>query len=571
MTQQEVTAHPFWQRFQARLPVVINGLVQRGMISPNVQGVLINIIRNSYPAMHQLIENLNMRYSEIADPQIDQEIFQWLQPFINQAMVQVRQMTGGYGVGFSPGPGFMGGPRPVGFGYDSGRGGGMPGVTPMGIPTSPFGGGAAPVVPRGDLFQAPGSPTAVSPFNGTAPKTPTQRDRHVAEQMKPKVDAPVAPPEWKSPELESEDTYEMNNVIVQMAKFALSTGDRARRVIVHDSKVGYVSDNEVLGRYKGIFDMFPDSRRKFISIAYQQLKMINVGRDEFMKIANAMNIAVSKAASTEAKLRAIIASSGHFSVKAYSEFNKLFIDELYLHIENGELCDSFHPKNILNRPSKIEEILAWVTGDIDKAMLDALRGMDGFEKRLDELLTVVIDTTVSTLPKRIIDITRDMTMLDDFYRALPGMWSEDGGISFKNTEDLVNVFLATRETIDGSKSSGAVSAESTLKTLLTNLSGQFCMIFLPRMISWCNYSKADVCRYDEKGNCQPACFSKLQPRNDVEFFVNENLDKWTMSKDQKFRWAPKNLLLEIDEETYLLQYGRTTNDCSWIGTSRYWR
>ena len=52
--------------------------------------------------------------------------------------------------------------------------------------------------------------------------------------------------------------------------------------------------------------------------------------------------------------------------------------------------------------------------------------------------------------------------------------------------------------------------------------------------------------------------------------MNETLEKFTNSKDQIIRWTPKNIYLELDEETYCLQYGRTTDDVSYVCTSRYW-
>ncbi len=106
--------------------------------------------------------------------------------------------------------------------------------------------------------------------------------------------------------------------------------------------------------------------------------------------------------------------------------------------------------------------------------------------------------------------------------------------------------------------------------LENDLGKNFTLLFLPRVVSWCNYSKLDVCNYDEVGNCQPAVFPPKQPRNDVEFFVGEVLEKLSMSKDTIAKWAPKNLYMEIHEETYCLQYGKTTNNCGWIACSKYW-
>lgn len=566
MTQQELMAHPFFGKFQQRVGAVINGMVQRGMMNPNESQMLVNMLKASYPQIHQFVEGLTMRYGEIRDDQMDSEIYNWLQNPLQQVRARIAQMSGGFGTGFGPTPWGGGYQRPaVGFGYDSQRGGGGFGSGP-GIPQRPFsgGGGGGP-----DVFR-PDQPSVTSLFGGQ-PKQPTEREQHAAEEMKKRMEKPVAPPEWKTPEIVDEKSCSLGgDVSVLMTKFTLSSGDIARRVIVHDPKVGYTSDQDALEHYKGVFALYPDTRRKFLTVAYRQLKAIHVGHDEFMRLAQTLAANVGKASDVEGKLRAILAATGNLSVTAYEEFKKLFLDELDAHIQCGELCDSFHPKNILNRPDRIEDVLAWVTGDIDKNMLAAMKGMDGFEKRLDTLLTVVIDTVVTSLPKLIINTNSDMTMLDDFYRALPGIWTTDCGSTFQNSEDLINLFLATRETIEGSKTENATKAESALKTTLMNLSKQFTLIFIPRVVSWCNYSKADVCRYDETGNCQPASWAPLQPRNDVEFFVGDDLDKWSKSRDTKIKWCPKSIYMEVDEETFCLQYGRTTNDGNWCCSSKYW-
>lgn len=334
--------------------------------------------------------------------------------------------------------------------------------------------------------------------------------------------------------------------------------------------MSYISDHEVLEKYKGIFSMYPDSNRKFITIMYKQLRLLPVGREEFMKLASALSTAVARANNVESKLRAIISTCKNFSVGATEQFTKLFLDELNEHMQCGELCDSFHPMNILNRPNRIEDVLAWVTGDIDKAMLDALKGMDGFVERFDALLSVLIEYTVLNLPKIVINPAIDRSILDDYSRILPGVWSNDCGETLRGSDDLINLFIATREVVDGSKSANAQKSESALKTMLNDLGKNFTLLFLPRVVSWCNYSKLDVCNYDEVGNCQPAVFPPKQPRNDVEFFVGEVLEKLSMSKDTIAKWAPKNLYMEIHEETYCLQYGKTTNNCGWIACSKYW-
>lgn len=574
MTQQEVMSHPYWGKFQQRLGPVINGMTQRGMVSPNESQLLVQLLRNSYPQLHSFIERICMNYPEMTDQQMDSEIFNMLSNgAIQTVKAKISQMSGGGfgGGGWGSGGGFGGGwgggngfGRPVGFGYDRGFGGGTGGG--FGIPSSPFSGGNT-NRGGGANFEAP-QPSATSIFGGGT--THDARKENIAAAMRPDSKTPASNSEWKTPKSIDEKSMAMNGVTALINKFELSTGEAARRVIIHDSKVGYTSDSEVLEKYKSVFTLFPDSRRKFLTIAYQQLKLVKVNREEFVKMAMALSVAVSKANDVESKLRAILATLSDFNHAAYGEFTRIFLDELELHIQCGELCDSHHPKNILNRPDSIEDVLAWVTGDINKDMLAAMHGMEGFEKRLNDLLSVLIDGLVASLPKIILDTKNDTTMLDDFYRALPGIWTNDCGMSLRNTEDLFNLFLATRETIESSKSANAIKAESVLRKKLDELGKQFTMIFLPRVVSWCNYSKADVCRYDEKGNCQPDVFPSNQPRNDVEFFVEETLEQWDDSRDTRFRWSPKNLLMEIDEETYCLQYGRTTNNPPFICSVKYW-
>lgn len=562
MTQAEMQNHPFFQLFSRRLSVVINGCQQRGMVSPNEVGVLTNILKNSYPQMHQFVENLVMRYSEINDNQMDNEIFNWLQAPIQQARLQVQRMTGGFGSGFGTGvaPWGGGGGAPRGFGYDSFNRG-------AGIPSSPFSAGSmfSPGNPgmgvaRGrDNFAAPPKSDVTSllgtPSNSNKPADNNQQSKVV----------------WKEPEAGDTSTWNLSGEVeITMNKYSLANNTDARELIVYDPRVGYTSDSEVLEKYRKVFNIFPSTRRKVLTVCYQQVKVIHAPQEELQKLTMAICACAGKVNGVEAKLRAMIATASHFNKCTYEEFSKLFIDEVEKHINCGELCDSAHPKQILNRPDKLEDILDWVTGDINKDMLAALNGMKGFREKLNKLLEILIEEFASGLHKRIINVRTDMTALSTFYRALPGAWTNDCGITVTNTEDLVNLFLATRETIEGSKTASAVSADSALKKKLEELTKEYTMIFVPRVATWCNYSKADVCKYDTTGNCQPACFSKLQPRNDVEFFTNKMLEMWTVSRDTMLKWAPRNIHMEIDEETYVLQYGRTTDDCTWVGTAIYW-
>jgi len=202
-------------------------------------------------------------------------------------------------------------------------------------------------------------------------------------------------------------------------------------------------------------------------------------------------------------------------------------------------------------------------------MSAALKAMNGFGERLDGLVSVMVDELGSGLGRRILNTKSDMTVLDDFTRALPGMWSNDCGQTFANTEDLVDMFLTTRETVDGTKSASALRADSELSKKLDALNKEFTLLFVPRTVTWCNYAKSSVCSY-VNGKCQPAVTSRMQPRNDVEFFVGEVLEVCQSNKDVLLKWAPRNISFEFEEETFTLQYGLTTDNTIWIGTAKYW-
>ena len=574
MTQQEMAAHPFFQLFARRLTPVISSMQQRGMLNPNEVGLLTQLLKNSYPQIHSFCENLVGRYGQMSDSQMDNEIFNWIQNPIQMVRARISQMSGGFSMGggwnnggglpWGGGGGGWGGGVPRGFGYDS--------FSRPQVPQSPFNGGAPANKPTGpDPFAAPPANGSTGSFTGT-PIDQSSREKYVQQQMTPDKSKQANRIPWKDPAVTETNTVQLDGEVeVTVSKLELHDGTTAREVVVYDPRVEYVSDSEVLEKYKKIFSIYPETRRKVLTVGYQQLRVIHASQDEILKLTQAISATAGKVNGVEAKLRAVIATAANFNKRAYEEFANLFIDELEARMYCGELCDSAHPKNILNRPAKLEDILAIVSGDINnKAMLDALNGMKGFRDKLTHLLEVLIEEFATGLHRRIINVKSDTTALGGFYRALPGVWTDDCGITLKNSTDLISLFLATREKIDGSKTANAVAAENNLKTKLESLAKEYTLIFVPRVATWCNYSKSDVCRYDDTGNCQPACFSRLQPRNDVEYFVNTLLESWANARDTMLKWAPKNIYLEIDEETYKLQYGRTTDDSTWIGTAIYW-
>lgn len=559
MTPAECTAHPFFQKFTERLQVVINSLVQRGMVSVDESQMIGTAIRQNnqqiWGAIYQLIDRLNMSYSQINDNQMDQAVLSWLNTIVGQ-MRASRMNRGGFmgggGFGMPPGGSIFGGGG-GGFGFGGG------------VPVSPFGGGGRTMTP---MFGGGGG--ASSPLSnllgGGNNNKPQQQQNNQNQQPQKKTNVV-----WKEPEPTDNKSFDLKEgVEITTTKYTLCTGDSARNVIVYDPKVGYVSDSEVIEKYRPVFTALGPTKKTCMTVFYQRLKAIPVPREEFLKLAQTIAAQVGKANGIDAQLRAVISTASHFGKSAYDEFSRLFLDELDAHIQCGELCDSTHPKNILNKPADLESLLAWITGDVGKEMAAAMNGMNGFRDRLNKLMEVLISEIATGLYRRILNTKTDMTVIDDFYRALPGMWTSDCGQTFQNSEDLINVFLTTKETIEGSKTANAVKAENELTSRLESLNKQFTLLFVPRIVTWCNYAKSDVVRYDTNGKCQPSVVSKLQPRNDIEFFLKEVLEICQSNRDPLLKWTPRNIYFEIEEETYVLQYGLTTDGLIWTGTSKYW-
>ena len=564
MTPAEVQAHPFFQKFTERLQVVINCLVQRGMVSVDESQQIGVAIRQNNPqiwgAIYNLIDRLNMSYSQMNDTQMDQAIYSWLDVIIRT----MRASSMNRGLPMGGGGGFGMPQTPPMFGGGGGFGGQGFGFRP-GAPVSPFGGNR-----MGGMFCGGQASTPLTAMLGGGNNNkPQQPGNNNQRSNQPANNAKKA--NWKNPEQTDSKSFSLKEgVEITATKYTLYNGDLARNVIVYDPKVGYVSDSEVIEKYRPVFTALGPTKKNCMTVFYQRLKAIPVPREEFLKLARTVAEQVGKANGVDAQLRAIISTASHFGKAAYDEFAKLFLDELDAHIQCGELCDSTHPKNILNRPNDLESVLAWVTGEVGKEMVAAMNGMTGFKERLQKLMEVLISEMAAGLYRRILNTKTDMTVIDDFYRALPGMWTSDCGQTFQNTEDLINVFLTTKETIDGSKTANAVRAETELTNQLEALNKQFTLIFVPRIVTWCNYAKSEVVAYDNNGKCKPTVVSRLQPRNDMEFFIKEILEICQNNRDTMLRWTPRNIYFEIEEETYVLQYGLTTDNLLWAGTSKYW-
>lgn len=548
MTAQQVTMHPIWAQFQRCLSNCVNTLIQQGQMSPQECPVVQQMLAQIGPGTMNFINSLLMRYQQIDDNAMNAEIMNNFLPSVRQAAQQRLAMSGGMGGGgFGMGGGYgtpMMPGRPMPYGYMAPN---TPMVTPVTKP-DPF--SASPAA----KFSGPGS----------------------LAQMKPEPPKPVQPKAapFVSPKIVEDKTSTVCGcVTVKMAKFDLGGDRTARRLAVFDPRIRYTCDAEAINAYKSIFDIYKKTDQKILTVAYKQLKLIKWNRDEFLKMSQAVAAEVLKCGDNlEKKLKAITLALQNFPFGCMQEYTRLLLDEFDAHVKAGEFCDSSHPTNILGRMDSVQALCDMVCGDIDKNMLAALRSMNGFEERLRLIVSRIVDNFVVAMPKIILDPYKNRTLLDDYSRIMPQVWSADAGVTWNGTDDLFDLYLASRETIEGSRTDSAIRADSDLTVRLHELHSQFAAMYVYRMATWCDYPKSVSINYKNNGDCIPYVSELSKVNNELAFFCAEVLAAVADSSTAALlRFSPKNLYCSCDEETFAFQYGLTTDNSLWLGSCEFWK
>ena len=549
----EANQSPLVGMFREMVPQTLNGMVTQNCCSQQEAQAMLNWLcsPNASATVNQFLGNMirsvGTNVAGVTYQMMSTWIYEWIMPMIQQFRAQAAG-----GVGFRA-------PMPMG---------GLATRPTFGQTTSSFGMGAnpltgAPIQQRG--FVPPPGSNAVIPGSGNNQPKPAP------SAQQPIVNPPKKQEKWSVPTLEgkAQDIKVSTVVVANMARYRLSNGQMAARLIVSDPRIRYASDDEVIKSYRHFLDA-SSAQRKFLTVSYRQLKVLEVNKTEFHQMVSKIAMEVSKLTSLEAKIRCIMKLKDDYSVKCTNAFTTLVLDELNEHTQAGAFTESAHPKRIMMLKS-FESILKLITGEMDAGVLNMLKAQKGFEEKLEAVLNNWVNSFICSLPQVIINPETDSTTLDDYTRVLPPIWSPDGGMTFTGSDDLFTLFLSTRSVINGSRTDGAVGAETELRNRITELNKFFTVVFLTRVVSWCNYPKTWAVGYAQNGDCVPAVFDTTAPTSDVQFFLSEALSVFKASKDSKPRFAPKNIQFEVDEEVYRLQYGTTTDGRGWVGTSKYWK
>lgn len=585
--------HPYRGMYLANLQPALTEMGQAGQITQvEFQQALAQLQSPSCAAaVDGFLAQLETTIPNMNELMMRQCIKQFAAPLIQQIRIQLQQQQSMFRPGIPQPTVSM--PQMAYGQMFPGTGMVRPGFGGMFVQQNQFGG--VPQLPTGQSyfgrpqpagFQAPAagvmSPGFTAPNQRVAMPGQTQNPvvtpngqpvpKEYEQQFTPQVQKKAPPAKWAPPEvMENKKLKPTSKTEVDATKFKMCNGEIVSRIIASDPRIRYTSDEEAIAAYKNALNIFPDTQKKFLTVAYKQIKVLKAECSEFTKMVTVLSGELAKnSQSAETKLRAIIEIIKKYPFECMDAFTKFFLEELDAHVGAGALTDHKNPKFILSL-SSLDAVLKILTGTCSKETLNSLNAIPGFMNRFDELINSIIDHCVTNLHQVILKPDVDPTVIDDFSRVIPAVWSADGGANWRGTEDLFNVFLTTREVISGSKTESAMGAESDLKNKINEICRKFTVIYVNRIASWCDYGKSHVVGYDDHGNCIPSVIDPANPGFDMGFLVSESFSAMYRSKDSRNKCAAKSLYCTCDEETYHLNYDITTDGWVWVGRSQFWR
>ena len=542
-------SHPYYQKFVYQLRSRIQYWASQGAITPQELQLMCIMAQNPGQQTIGFIQSLGVRYPNgIDEAHMQSEIDETFLPALRQAARQKIAM------------GTMGSATLQGMGLNGLNGLGMNKVEPM----AAFSTGRS--MAAGLFGEMKVQPT-IDAKKAEQPKP--------AEQTTTKLPDPVKP--WKCPEFD--DNFQTskfticNCANILFGKFNLHDGKTCLRMLINDPRIRYTSDEDVIGTYRPYIQTFRNDH-KFITIQYKQLMAIPVGREEMMKLANEVALTISKMENNLCdRLKSVvqITRGTRFSFACSEAYNKLFCDEFDLHMQCGELTLSSNPKMVLNRFSTIQDILNFVSKDIDKSTVQALEKIPDYYKTLNRIVEDIVYDIALNFTKKIVNPNKHLSVLGSYMRALPPVWSTDTDLSMRGTEDLMELWVMSNVQVSGSKSDGAIAAGSSLKSKIEELDKQFTVFWLWRQTTWTDYPASSAVAYDAKGECHPTTWDLNNPKSDVTFFIGELMKATEEGSDAQMKRAPHSIYMDYEESKYSLNYGWTVDARLWLGCPRYWK
>lgn len=555
--------HHYWKLAAAMLPRVVQTLQMRGEIGPNEAQLLLR--QNGGPAFANFVNNVAMQFATLSSEQQMGDLLaeNLIKPMVIE-MRQQRMAGGGYGGGYGGGGYGFGRPMMMGgggmFGGGFGRAGG-----------GYFGGGST----FGASLKLPGGGGG---YFGNGQQQQERRERGDMNNDTPKREERKTEvrKEWKAPVQNGtplNKNLNANGVKVIRKTFEGFDGIPCTEVIAIDDRARYLTPYEAAEAYKSLLDEV--GGRKFMTVAYRQVKVLKVNREQFKKLVKAVSGAVSNINPNDnaARIKAIMAASGEYPSSAVSAYHKLIVDEFNEHVLAGELTDS--PADHLTwavEASNLQGIYDMLAGNLSADTKAALQQIKDFDNALNRIVSSVIDTVVlEGMVHRIFDPLNDPTVLDVYSRVLPPMWKNDALDAWEGTDNLFNKFICANRKVNGSTGEAAAIAEQALKQRLSIMDNHFTVVQVPRIITWTNCESSSAAAWDEHGRCVPRSFTDQSFDNDVAFFLARAIKTIGASEVPAYTKIPHKLVCEVEEGIVTLDYGITTDGALWTGSLRYKR
>ncbi len=556
--------HQYYTLAATMYPRLVNGLLQSGRINQMEANWLLN--KCGGPEFNQFVQNVIAQFPCLAgEGQMEKLMYD---NFFSQLIAYARQcsnpnmMMPGAGVGAYGGGGvpLWGAP-----------GGGMR----FGNPGPMYGGGGMMGAGAGSGWYT-GGRRPQPMFNARPPMTPMAGHQPQQKKEPPKPEpAKKQPVKWTEPVLNQEANAQITNnngTEFQYRQFTSVDGAPLVELFVSDARPIYKNPDEAIASFKNLVG---DERQthKFLTVCYRELKLVRADRKSMFDLIKACSTSAGNYPATDAagRLRAIISVSADHPAGAVKALHQLIVDEFNDHVCCGELVDAVQGHiDWKVTVSNVESIHAMLTGNIDKSIRDALKQVKDFDKTLQSVVTKVINTLVlNGAAQKILDPIKDRSIIDVYGRVVPPIWRNETTATWEATPNFFTKYLASMVKSNGSKPDSAVQAEQSLRTALVNADRNYCVMQVPRIITWCNYPSSSIVGWNESGKCIPGVFMPKGFNSDVAFLLNRTVARIKASKLADFADVPKQLICEVDEGRIRIDYGLTTDGGLWCGSMRY--
>lgn len=422
----------------------------------------------------------------------------------------------------------------------------------------------------GNMMQGNGS----SIFGSGQPQQPAPMPVAQPQQQTNKPKAQIlqstAKKAWAEPHLEEgvvNKTFanSTGDVAFKASNFLRSNGERITEVFCIDTQIRHLGKDEIIESIKRLPGVL--ANQYFVTCVHYEPLVINASMDDMI------NLSLKFGKEFSSELGMLHTGHGVSNITPLNtildkypqglsrEFSQMLINEFNYHMGAGELVDTKHPEDYLGI-GKLDDINTIALGDFTDPNLKAIPGeVEGFADRLNLIIEKSVVAIINKLKTYIVDPKADANLLDVFNRVIPRYYTVDG-TNFIPTENLVALYMLTKEHVGTSQTPRAIKAKEKYDATLKDLLNRFTVMLLPRVTSFTTLDPGEAMAYS--GNdVLPKCF--LEPVNDMSFFLFRALTYIAKGSSISAKQAPCFLRTINSEAITDLMYGATTDDGLWTG------